>query len=85
MTKERLGFDVLLFALCLAGIAPLLLVIGALGAFRYRAFVEFLIAGFFYELLYGTGLWNWPLPFPVFLGAGVLFLCAKIIRSRLRS
>lgn len=84
MNKPRLILDIVLFTLVVIGSAPLVLLIGVVGAFRHMQYIELVIAGFFFELLYGVGGWSGPLPFPMFLGSAVLFVIIEAVRTRIR-
>jgi len=75
---------VLLFLTLVIGLSPAVLLVGIIGVLRFGNFWEFLVAGFFFELLYGVGGWATPIPLPLFLGSAILFVGTKILREKLR-
>lgn len=85
MNKTRIIADILLLGVVILGWAPLVLLLGSFFVFRFRRYSEFLFAGFLFELLYGTGLWSFPLPFPMFLASAFLFVLMEFIRTKVRS
>jgi hypothetical protein len=84
MSRSRTAFGIILFLLSVIGSAPLVLLIGVIGAFRYSQYIELLIAGFFFELLYGAGAWTGPVPFPMFFGSALLLVIIESVRTRIR-
>jgi len=84
MNTFRPIIDVVLLFLVVLGNAPLLLLAGVLGSVRFPRFWELPVAGFLFELLYGSGSWGGAFPFPMFFGAVILFVLIGLLRTRLR-
>jgi hypothetical protein len=84
MNTLRLITDTLLLFFILLGNAPLVLLLGVIGSVRFHRFWELLVAGFLFELLYGSGSWSSPFPFPMFFGASAFFVLVGLLRTRLR-
>ncbi len=82
--SRRSLFSLLMFIFVVFGTAPLVIIFGMIGVLRFSRYWEFLVAGFLFELLYGTGGWSMPFPFPVFLGSAILFVILELLRTRLR-
>ncbi len=84
MNKSRIVADILLSFAVILGWGPLVLLLGSFFVFRFRGYSEFLFAGFLFELLYGTGLWSLPVPFPMLLVSAFLFVLMEFIRTKVR-
>ncbi len=84
MNRTRLIYDTLFLLFIIFGVAPIVILLGLIGSFRFRHYGEFMVAGALFELLYGVGGWSLPLPFPMFIGSVLLFVSVVIIRTRLR-